>query len=174
MESTKCSYLLQKAWWTAMFHCGRFLLLAVILSSMAGCAANSNVAVSSGKTIRVFIAPFEDAPGAPGSGRVFTPAFTTALQTVSSKVNARYLRSTRKDAVDATITGRVTVWENGSWTQMATVGFTAECVDSDTGDFLWSVSEVSRPWASALENRTPEYNAEDAALDGLHKIRKKL
>ncbi len=157
-----------------MSPCGRFLLLAVILSFMAGCAANSNIAVSTGKTVRVFITPFEDAPGAPGSGRVFTPAFTTALQTVSSKVSARYIQSTRKDAADATITGRVTVWKKGGWTEMATVGFAAECVESETGDILWSVSEVSRPWASALENRTPEYNAEDAALDGLHKIRNKL
>jgi hypothetical protein len=155
------------------FH-GGILLLAVILSFLAGCTTNGNVAISSGKTIRVFITPFEDAPDAPGSGQMFTSAFTTALQTVSSKVNARYIQSTRMDAADAKITGKVTIWKKGSWTEMATIGFIAECVDLDTGDILWTVSQVSRPWASALEKRTPEYNAEDAALDGLHKIRKNL
>ena len=150
------------------------LLLTIVSLLLSGCATNGNVAVPSGKTLRVFITSFEDAPNAPGSGKMFTSAFTTALQTVSSKVNAQYIQSTRMDAADASITGRVTVRKKGSWTEMATVGFTAECVGLDTGDILWSVSEVSRPWASALENRTPEYNAEDAALDGLHKIRKKL
>ena len=173
MKSVKQTLLLKERYVALSSH-GRFLLLAVILSLLSGCASNGTVSASSGKTIRFFIVTFEDAPDASGSGKLFTSSFITALQTVSTKVNARYIQTTRRDAADVTITGRVTVWKKGSWTEMATVGFVAECVDSRTGDILWSVSEVSRPWASALENRTPEYNAEAAALDGIHKIRKRL
>ena len=151
-----------------------FAMLAIVFLLLSGCAATSTISGPARKPIRVFVVTFEDAPDAPGSGKLFTSAFTTALQTVSSKVKVRYILLTKKVGADATISGRVTVWKKGSWTEMATVGFTAECVSTETSEILWSVSEVGRPFRMALEQRTPEYCAEAVALDGIHKIRKWL
>lgn len=175
MKSREFCFLFCGGKWAAVFPWVGFLLLTIILLFSPGCAANNNnnLSVSSGKTVRVFVDTFEDAPDAPGSGKLFTSAFTSALQTVSSKVNARYVLMTDRASADAIITGRVTIWKKGGWTEQATVGFAAECVAA-TGEILWNVSEAGRPFRMALEQRTPEYCAEAVALDGIHKIRQRL
>jgi hypothetical protein len=108
------------------------------------------------------------------SGGTFTPIFVTALQRVSASVNARYTQATKKEAVEAVITGRITVWKDGGWTRKAQVGFYAQCVHTASGDILWSVADVSSPFASALENRTAEYVSRAAATHGLKLIRDQL
>lgn len=154
----------------------------ILLAIVSGCAAGSPPTANApptatdqpARTLRVFVETFEDAPDSPGSGSMFTPVFMSALQSVSASVNARYIQSTKKEAADAVITGRVTVWKDGSWSTQATVGFDARCVDAASGDILWSVSDVSRPWASARENRTPEYVSRAAATHGLRLIMNQL
>ena len=126
------------------------------------------------RTLRVFIETFEDAPDSPGSGSLFTPVFVTALQRVSESVNVRYMQTTKKETAEAVITGRLTVWKDGGWTKQAQVGFDAKCVHVVSGDILWSVADISRPWASAKENRTAEYVSQKAATHGLKLIRNQL
>ena len=57
---------------------------------------------------------------------------------------------------------------------MASVGFIAECVSTKTNEILWSVSSTGSPFKMALPERTPEFCAEEVALDGINKIREML
>jgi hypothetical protein len=166
-------------------HATRTFLLwmsAVLLAIVSGCAAGAppteevqpTASDRPARTLRVFVETFEDAPDSPGSGSMFTPVFMTALQSVAASVNARYVQTTKKDTAEGVITGRVTVWKDGSFSKQATVGFNATCVHTESGDVLWTVSDVSRPWATARENRTAEYVSGAAATHGLRLIRDQL
>lgn len=156
-----------------------FLLGAstILLSIAWGCAADAPTSATSerpARTVRIFVETFADAPDSPGSGSTFTPIFVTALHSVATSVNARYIQSTKRETADAVITGRITAWKDGSMIKQAQVGFYAECVQTASGDILWSVADVSRPFASALENRTAEYVSRAAATHGLKLIRDQL
>jgi hypothetical protein len=151
-----------------------FLGALMVLLTLVSCAGDAPPSERPAQTVRFFMETFGDAPDHPGSGSMFTGVFTTALLRVASSVNVRYEQTLEKELAEAVISGQVTAWQDGSWTKQATVGFDARCVDPETGVIRWSVSDVSRPFASAVENRTAQYVSRAAATHGLKQIRDQL
>lgn len=160
------------------------LLCLATMSCVSGCEESDRVNSSytsnklnnyrTREPVRAFILTFQDAPNARGSGEVFTTAFKNALQTASLKTGTPYITLSQNIGADVAISGRVTLWKKGGWTEMASVGFIAECVSTKTHEVLWSVSSTGSPFKMSLPERTPEFCAEQVALDGINKIRKML
>ena len=123
------------------------LLCLAIMLCISGCEESNRVSpgYASNKLnnyrtrepVRAFMLTFEDAPNARGSGEVFTTAFKNALQTASSKAGTPYIMLSRHADADVAISGKVTLWKKGSWTEMPSVGFIAECVSTKTNEVFW-------------------------------------
>lgn len=192
--------------WHAVIHTdiiiGLMIVWGVFILYLTGCSSQSASFGPKREPVHALVMTFEDLPGAAGSGRVFTPAFRSAMESVSYKNNTPYvaisnlaLHKTLKElnlefkewedpaqqmqiarhaGADVIITGKVTAWKKGNIAQSATVGFDAECVSTTDGSVLWTISETGSPFKMALEERTQENCAKEVATKGVNKIKGQL
>jgi len=154
---------------------------------------------SLGKSVKVIIIEFADESKNPGSGKIFTEHFASALTRVAFGKYVQLERRELKDIIDekilmqsglvsdekknqlrqmtgadAIIIGRVTRWDNGSFFSDASVGFSARCILMGSGEIPWTVSFSDSIARTAGEDRVPDKIAEDAALIALNQIQEQL
>jgi len=169
---------------------------------LPGCYSGAAITQSSREPLTALVIDFDDAKAAPGSGRTFTSAFTTALESVSSRNNKPYvilsslavhrtldqlqlglndwqdpakrMDIAKKAGADVLIVGAVTHWKKGNIAQSATVGYAAQCMSASDGRVLWSISQSASPFRWALEDRTPENCAKEVAIKGIKTIKNHL
>ncbi|MFA5292646.1 MAG: hypothetical protein WC496_06380 [Phycisphaerae bacterium] len=180
----------------------RKLILVLACVIIAGCTSSNKRILPENKNIKAVLIPFEDAQNKPGSGRIFSVAFKSALAKISSKEKVPYIflstldlnhaikqlqlqqtdwedpnkrhEIARQAGANVIITGQVTVWNKGDLFKYAMVGFAAECVSLDTGKILWNIFETNNTGGWSVEERTPEYGAKKVAEKGIKTIVEKL
>jgi len=139
------------------------------------------------KRDKMLILPFADCPDAPGSGKAFTnvlystlveelkwrydmidisvieQAFSEIGQKIPSRTTARVQDEVAKRFnADLIVTGELTTWKHGSWTEMPIVGFMVRCRSVDTSTVLWAISHSDSVWLAAAERRKAEIAAGEA------------
>ena len=181
-----------------VFVLSLFILLFLISFTLNEPNTNNKLEISSNiqNPIKVLIIDFEDYPGTPQSGNIFTSIFMDVLMELTedryipigrNKINeiSQKIDLEQADLVneyngiqigklagaDAVILGQVTLWEKGTLFRQAVVGYTARCISTETGKVLWSSSFSKAIWKNRLEQRKPEIIAKDVAFIGLSSIK---